>query len=108
VWNVAAEGETTVRMLLKMTVPVDRGNATIRDGSMQKVIEATVNQLKPEATYFYPADGQRTALIIFNLEKESDIVATVEPLWLGMEADIELVPVMNLDDLMAGFQSMPR
>ena len=97
-----------MRMMLKMTMPVERGNAAIQDGSMQKAIEGLVNQLKPEATYFYPSDGQRTALIVFNLAKESDIVGTVEPLWLGMEADIELVPVMNLDDLMAGLQSMPH
>ena len=97
-----------MRMMLKMTMPVERGNAAIKDGSMQKALEGMVNQLKPEATYFYPSDGQRTALIVFNLEKESDIVGTVEPLWLGMEADIELVPVMNLDDLMAGLQSMPH
>jgi hypothetical protein len=97
-----------MRMMLKMRIPVARGNAAIKDGSIQKVIEATVSQLKPEATYFYPAAGQRTALFIFDLAKESDIVGTVEPLWLGLEADIELVPVMNLDDLKAGFESLPH
>lgn len=97
-----------MRMMLKMKIPVARGNAAIKDGSIQKLIEATINQLKPEASYFYPDEGQRTALFIFDLARESDIAGTLEPLWLGLDADIELVPVMNLDDLQAGLQAMPH
>ena len=95
-----------MRMMLQLTIPVERGNAAIKDGSIQKVIEETVKKLKPEATYFYPAHGRRRALMVFDMAKESDIVGTLEPLWLGLEAEIELVPVMNLDDLEAGFKAL--
>ena len=96
-----------MRMMLKARFPIARGNAAIKDGSFQKVIQATLTRLKPEATYFYPAAGYRNALIVFDLPQVSDMVSTMEPLWLELEAELELLPAMNLDDLTVGLQSMP-
>jgi hypothetical protein len=97
-----------MRMLLKATIPVEAGNQALADGSMQKVLENVMGQLKPEASYFGIEKGQRAAYIVFDLAKNSDVVPMIEPLWMGMKADIELTPLMNLDDLMAGLQSLPR
>ncbi len=93
-----------MRMLLKATIPVDKGNSAIKDGSLPKVIEAAIAQLKPEAVYFAIQDGQRTTFLFFDLQNESDMVTALEPLWMALEADIELVPVMTPDDLQAGMK----
>ena len=91
-------------MLLKATIPVDKGNSAIKDGSLPKVIEAAIVQLKPEAVYFTIQDGQRSTFFFFDLQNESDMVTALEPLWMALEADIELVPVMTPDDLRAGMK----
>jgi ParB-like chromosome segregation protein Spo0J len=37
---------------------------------------------------------------------ESELVTKLEPLWLGMRATVEIVPVMTADDLRAGLQRL--
>jgi len=41
-----------MRMMLKVSIPVDTGNAAIRDGSIVKKIQTILADLKPEAAYF--------------------------------------------------------
>jgi len=94
-----------MRMMLKMTIPAGRGNTAYKDGSLQKAIEATMNKIKPECAYFGPSNGRRSATFVFNLEKESDIVGVLEPLWESLEPEIELGPVMTIEDLATGMQA---
>ena len=48
-----------MRMMLKFTLPVERGNAAIGDGMIAKTVESIMTKLKPEAAYFAPMDGKR-------------------------------------------------
>ena len=91
-----------MRMMLKFTFPVEKGNAAIKDGSLGRTMELIMSKLKPEAAYFSPLDGQRGGMIFFDLAEPSQIVETVEPLFLNLNASTELVPVMNGDDLRKG------
>ena len=91
-----------MRMMLKFTLPVDKSNAAITDGSLGKTIESIMSKLKPEAAYFAPLDGQRGGMIFFDMAEPSQIVEAVEPLFLSLNASTELVPVMNADDLRKG------
>jgi hypothetical protein len=38
-----------MRMMLKFTIPVDKGNAAFHDGSLGNAVETIMNKLKPEA-----------------------------------------------------------
>jgi hypothetical protein len=40
-----------MRMMLKVRIPTEAGNRTIKDGSMPDVIEAVIDRLDPEAAY---------------------------------------------------------
>ena len=62
------------------------------------------NPLKPEAAYFFPDDGKRTALYIFDLKDVSQIPVIVEPLFQNLHADVSLFPVMNADDVKKGME----
>ena len=62
-----------MRTLMKVTIPVQAGSAAIRDGRMPHLLEATLQRLKPEAAYFYPGRGQRTALVAFDLNDPSEL-----------------------------------
>ena len=88
-----------MRCLLKVSIPVETGNATISDGSLPKTIESILGDLKPEATYFTDDNGKRTGFIFFDLKDPSQIPAVAEPWFLAFNAHIELHPVMNLEDL---------
>lgn len=91
-----------MRMMLKFTLPVEKGNAAINDGSLGRAMESIMSKLKPEAAHFMPTDGKRGGMIFFDLAEPAQIVEAVEPFFLNLNAAIELVPVMNGDDLRKG------
>ena len=88
-----------MRCLLKVLIPVDAGNAAISDGSLPKTIASILDDLKPEAAYFAEDTGKRTGFIFFDLKDPSQIPAVAEPWFLAFNAQVELRPAMNLDDL---------
>jgi len=94
--------EPTMRMMLKFTLPVEKSNAAVSDGSLGRTMESVLSKLKPEAAYFAPMDGKRAGMIFFDMADPSQIVEVVEPLFLGLNATTELVPVMNAEDLRKG------
>ena len=91
-----------MRMMLKVTIPVEAGNTAIKDGTLPQTLQKTAERLKPEASYFLAEDGKRTALFFFDMQDVSQIPSIVEPLFMGMNASLALVPVMNADDLQKG------
>ena len=88
-----------MRMMLRWTVPVERGNETIKDGSLAKTLEALAEQLKPEAAYFFPEAGERAGMMVFDMNDPAEIPQIAEPLFLNLDAAVEFMPVMNADDL---------
>jgi len=51
-----------MRMMLRFTLPVEKSNAAINDGSLGRTMELILSKLKPEAAYFAPLDGKRAGL----------------------------------------------
>lgn len=97
-----------MRMMLKFTVPVEAGNRGFTDGSLAKTVATLTDALKPEAAYFGPYGGQRSGMMFFDMAEPAQLVEIAEPLFLGLNADVEIVPVMNGDDLRKGFQKAGR
>ena len=87
-----------MRMLIKATIPTEKGNASLVDGSMAANFESILEDLKPEAVYLTIENGSRTMLLIINMEESSDMMGIVEPLFLAMEAHITLTPVATAED----------
>ena len=90
-----------MRFLVKVTIPVEAGNKMIAGGKLAETMQKILSDLKPEATYFALSNGQRTVYLFVNAEKTSDVPAIGEPLWLALNADVEMAPAMTLEDLMA-------
>jgi hypothetical protein len=88
-----------MRMLLKFQVPVETGNRAVSDGTLQKVTQSTVDRLKPEAAYFFAQDGLRGGFMVFDMADVSQIPVIAEPLFRGLDAKVEFIPVMNAEDL---------
>jgi hypothetical protein len=91
-----------MRMLAKIQIPVERGNDALEDGSLPRLVQGVLADLKPEAAYFLAMDGYRTALIVFDMTDPSQIPAIGEPFFMGLDAEVTLYPVMNADDLGKG------
>jgi hypothetical protein len=95
-----------MRMLLKATMDTERASEAIKDGTMGQAIQSVTEQLKPEAAYFYPEDGKRTAIMVFDLEDPSQLPALTEPFFRTAAAEVRVTPAMNADDLRSGLQEI--
>ena|SRR5579864_44753 len=89
-----------MRMLLRVSIPVEAGNAAAKAGTLGSTVEKILTDLKPEAAYFYADDsGQRAGSIVFDLKDTSKIPAIAEPWFLAFNATVSLRPVMTPEDL---------
>jgi hypothetical protein len=87
-------------------MPTVPGNRAISDGTIGKLMQATADRWKPEALYFTTFHGNRTAYMVFDLPDASDIPAFAEPFFEGLEAEVELAPAMNAEDLQKGLSRL--
>ena len=91
-----------MRTMLKVSFPVEQSNKAIKDGSLPQLMGKMLKQLKPEAAYFFPDNGRRTGLFVFDLKEPSQIVAVAEPFFEALHAEVYMTPVMNAEDMKAG------
>ena len=91
-----------MRFLILAKIPTEDGNKMVQDPKFLEKIEKYINKVKAEATYFFEADGNRVACFIVEIESADQIPVLSEPLFSGMGAQVELHPVMSLDDLKKG------
>ena len=89
-----------MRMLLRVSIPVEAGNAAAKNGTLGSTVERILADLKPEAAYFYADDeGQRSGSIVFDMKDASQVPAVAEPWFLAFNAKVSLRPIMNPQDL---------
>ena len=92
-----------MRMLLRVSIPVEAGNAAAKAGTLGSTVEQILADLKPEAAYFFADDnGQRSGSIVFDMKDSSEIPAVAEPWFLAFNAQASLRPIMNPQDLAKG------
>lgn len=96
-----------MRMLLTARLDTEIANQAVSDGTLSKSIESAVEQLKPEASYFLATEGDRTCLLVFDLESTDQIPSVAEP-FFAAGAKLSFQPVMNLSDLQTGLSSLGR
>ena len=89
-----------MRLMLRFTIPVEKGNEAAADGSMSLAIRKLAEQLKPEAAFFHLDDGQRAGTIFFEEKEQSQMAAINEPLFASLNAKIDIQPAVSLDELM--------
>jgi hypothetical protein len=98
-----------MRMLLRVSIPVEAGNAAAKAGTLGSTIDQILADLKPEAAYFLADDdGQRSGSIVFDMQDSSQIPAVAEPWFLAFNAKVSLRPIMNPQDLATASPSIKR
>lgn len=91
-----------MRMLMIVRLPNDAFNAAVRDGTAGSKTNAILDEVKPEAVYFTETNGQRTVVMIVELQKASGIPALAEPWFLTFNAAVEFHAVMGQQELREG------
>lgn len=95
-----------MRVLMKVRMDTEASNRAIKDGSMPKLMDKMMEELKPEAAYFSLDQGRRCAFIFFDLKEPSMMPSIAEPFFMGLGAEIECAPAMNREDLKTGLQKV--
>ncbi|MDQ3662275.1 MAG: hypothetical protein M3454_14700 [Actinomycetota bacterium] len=95
-----------MRMMMKVIMDTEAASRAIQDGSLPELMQGTLGRLQPEAAYFGPDGGKRTAFIVFDLKDPSQLPAITEPLFGKLKATIEMFPVMDQEDLKKGLQQV--
>jgi hypothetical protein len=95
-----------MRVMIKFAFPVKAGNNAIRDGKVEKVFQGILEELKPEAAYFFPEGGERAGLFVVNMTESSQVAEIAERFFFGLNARIEMVPVMAAEDLQKGLSAV--
>lgn len=93
-----------MRTMLKILMPVGTGNRAYKDGTLGQLFESFMEKYKPESAYFYPENGKRAALFVFDMPDPTHIPPVAEKFFSGLDAEVYLTPVMNAEDLKAGIQ----
>ena len=105
----SAVGGFFMRMIVYVSFPVETFNETVKDGTAGVKMKRILDQLQPETAYFTDRYGQRSAVLIVNLEDASQIPAIAEPWFLLFNAAVEVHPVMGPQDLAsAGLEKLGK
>jgi hypothetical protein len=88
-----------MRMMMKVTMPVETGNEAARQGALGTTIQKILAEMKPEAAYFAEDGGQRTGYIFFDMTDSSQLPAVAEPWFLAFNASLTVRPAMTPQDL---------
>src|SRR5215204_7679238 len=88
-----------MRFMITCRSPVEKGNELVKSGTLGPTVQSIIDDLQPKAAYFIDVEGARGAHIVVDMEEASQIPPLVEPLMLALGAEIEVHPVMVLEDL---------
>jgi hypothetical protein len=110
-WDAGAGGlggnkGDTMRVLLKVHLNTEAASQALQDGTLPQIMQSAVDRLQPEAAYFGPEDGMRTAYFFFDLKDPAQLPGIVEPFFQKLSAKIECTPVMNFEDVQAGMREV--
>jgi hypothetical protein len=94
-----------MRFVIRARIPTEAGNKMVKDPNCVKNIEEYMNKAKPEASYFFEANGERVMVFIAEIQSAEQIPGLAEPLF-QMGANVELHPVMSFDDLKSAMSRM--
>lgn len=95
-----------MRMMMKVQMDTEAASTAIADGSIPQLMQDTLGRLQPEAAYFGPENGVRTAFIVFDMQDPSQLPTISEPLFSRLKANIQVFPVMDREDLQKGLQQL--
>jgi uncharacterized protein (DUF2147 family) len=81
--------EANVKVLFKISFPVERFNEMARKGTAGQKLAAILEATKPESIYFTGNQTGRGAVAVYDIADGSKVPAIGEPWFLTFDANIE-------------------
>jgi len=91
-----------MRLMLRFAIPASKGNEAAADGTLKSALEGLVDRVQAEAAYFTIENGKRSGLIFFHETDPANLPRINEPMFAALEAELEIVPALTLEDLQKG------
>jgi len=89
-------------------MPTESSNKLLQDPDFPKKLEAVLKQIKAEAAYFTPIEGERGGYVLVNLSDSEPIATITEPLWMMLNCKLDFQPVMELNDLQLAISQLQK
>jgi hypothetical protein len=93
-----------MRMMMRVCIPTEAGSKAIRDGVLPKTVMSFIETAKPEGAYFTTHEGERTAYFFFDMKDNASVPMLAEPFFMNMNAKVDFLPCMNVEDLKTGIE----
>jgi len=91
-----------MRTLMRISIPNETNKGRVTGDTIAPMMRDLTEKIRPEAAYFYPEHGHRSCVMVFDLKDPSDLPVILEPLFIELNAAVELFPAMNADELKRG------
>ncbi|MCV0426726.1 MAG: hypothetical protein K5905_14785 [Roseibium sp.] len=93
-----------MRLMMTFKIPTLTGNEAGTQHRIGAAIEKLVADTGADASYFFMKDGMRAGVLFFEEDDQANLPRYNEPLMESLGAQIDIVPVLNLDDLKRGLE----
>ena len=84
-----------MRFMLTFRISPEKGHALAREGNLRPTVKSIGEEINPEAAYFGPMEGARGGYLVLNMDDASQIAAIAEPLFKGLDATVQIHPVIK-------------
>jgi hypothetical protein len=91
-----------MRMMMKVSIPVEAGNTAALKGTLVATIQQILADLRPEAAYYSTDNGTREVLVVLDVRDSSQLPGVTEPWFLAFSAHVSMRPALTLQDLSDG------
>jgi hypothetical protein len=88
-----------MRFVMHVSLPLEKFNAAVRDGTVGEKVGRILETLKPEAAYFCADDGKRGGFFVVDMKDASEMPKYAEPWFLLFDASVKFLPAMTPADL---------
>ena len=89
-----------MRLIFRFSIPVQKGNEAVSDGTLALALKGLVENVKPEAAYFHLDEGCRAGPIVFGATDQLEMAEVNEPLFHKLNAKIDIQPAVSLGELL--------
>ncbi|WP_405492578.1 hypothetical protein [Streptomyces sp. NBC_00096] len=95
-----------MRVMLRAHLDTAATNEGIKSGALPEAVQKLMKAIKPESAYFGLSEGVRSCWMVFDLQDSSQLPPLFEDLFMQFNAEVEVSPVMNAEDLTKGLAAL--
>ena len=88
-----------MRFLMRFQFPTEIGNKKMSDPQFGQKMQELMKEINAEAVYLTSICGERGGYVALSFDDPSRIAAIAEQFFFWLNAEVEFMPVMAMEDL---------